>query len=331
MTRVTWLATGLNLHVTGIERFALSLFDELTRDEILTPKEVTVIADPASQWVSALEDRGAAVVRARAGKWRAPRNLPPAEIIHSLGRSILPRGGGGAKLFSVYDWGPVPDRTLPLKTRLSWTQAIVRGVRNADVVHFLNPELPAQRPSLVPSPRNAFVAYPSTTSGSLGERASLADDQGYALFVGTASVRKRLDLICQMATKTGQRVHLVGAGTDEMASDTVIGRGRISDHDLDLEYAGASALILVSSYEGFGIPILEAAARGIFSVVSPEVLQNLPSGIQDFCVAVDPSDADAFAQAIDSAASNRGRHRYAEDLLAPLKQQYASLLHRGPK
>ena len=330
MTRVTWLAGGLNPHVTGIERFALSLFDELTRDGILAPEDITVFADPTAQWVSAFEEQGATVLREAGGTWRALRDLPPADIVHSLGRAILPDGFEGGKVFSVYDWGPVRDRTLPVKTRLAWTQAIFRGVRSADFVHFLNPELPAQRPSFIPSPRSQFVAYPSTTMSSHEQTGSLAADGGYALFVGSVSARKRVDLICQMAERTHHRVHLVGEGTEAKSSEWVVGRGRVSDHDLDAEYASSSALILVSSYEGFGIPILEAAARGVFSVVSPEVMDNLPAGIQEFCVPVDPTDTEAFARAVDLATAKRGDQRFSEDLLTPLKQQYATMLQRRP-
>ena len=44
--------------------------------------------------------------------------------------------------------------------------------------------------------------------------------------------------------------------------------GSVSDDDLDALYRGASAFAYPSSYEGFGLPVLEAMARGVPTVTS---------------------------------------------------------------
>src|SRR4029077_6601096 len=43
----------------------------------------------------------------------------------------------------------------------------------------------------------------------------------------------------------------------------VIRTGSVSDDDLDALYRGASAFAYPSSFEGFGLPVLEAMARGV--------------------------------------------------------------------
>ncbi len=73
--------------------------------------------------------------------------------------------------------------------------------------------------------------------------------------------------------------------------------GRVSAAELEDFYAGASAVVLPSLYEGFGLPALEAMARGCLVIGSdrgslPEVL-----AAQDL---VDPEDLTAWAAAMQA-------------------------------
>ena len=73
--------------------------------------------------------------------------------------------------------------------------------------------------------------------------------------------------------------------------------GRVSAAELEDLYAGASAVVLPSLYEGFGLPALEAMARGCLVIGSdrgslPEVLAS-----QDL---VDPEDLTAWAAAMQA-------------------------------
>ena len=73
--------------------------------------------------------------------------------------------------------------------------------------------------------------------------------------------------------------------------------GRVSAAELEDLYAGASAVVLPSLYEGFGLPALEAMARGCLVIGSdrgslPEVL-----AAQDL---VDPEDLTAWAAAMQA-------------------------------
>ena len=80
---------------------------------------------------------------------------------------------------------------------------------------------------------------------------------------------------------------------------TVRCTGFVEDPELVLRYAAADAFVSLSEYEGFGLPALEAAARGL-----PLVLGRAPSQGEIFreaALLVDPRDEAAVAQALDRA------------------------------
>ncbi len=72
--------------------------------------------------------------------------------------------------------------------------------------------------------------------------------------------------------------------------------GYIEEADLPSLLAGASALLLPSRYEGFGIPILQAHAAGTPVVGSDR--GSIPEVAGDAALLVDPEDPDAIADAV---------------------------------
>lgn len=85
-------------------------------------------------------------------------------------------------------------------------------------------------------------------------------------------------------------------------SPKVIRTGRIPESDLDLLYRSAAVMAFPSSYEGFGVPMLEAMSRGCPIVASR--IGALPDVVADAGEFVDPLDvrgwADAVGHLIDS-------------------------------
>ena len=82
--------------------------------------------------------------------------------------------------------------------------------------------------------------------------------------------------------------------------------GYVPEEDLPGLYAGAAAFAMPSLYEGFGLPCLEAMACG-----APVVASNraaLPETCGDAALLVDPTDHEAFAEALLLAAG-RGETR----------------------
>ena len=87
--------------------------------------------------------------------------------------------------------------------------------------------------------------------------------------------------------------------------------GFVPDDELARLYRGASAFAYPSTFEGFGMPVVEALACGTPAVVSSH--PSLDEACGDAALRADPDDPEAFAaalaQALDAAARQRARPR----------------------
>jgi glycosyltransferase involved in cell wall biosynthesis len=129
----------------------------------------------------------------------------------------------------------------------------------------------------------------------------------YVLFVGTIEPRKGVDVLlaAHAALRRHRRpgLHLVVAGppgwgpTPALDGPGVLAPGRVDEPTLDALYRGAAALAVPSRSEGFGLPALEAMARGCPVVASDA--GALPEVVGDAGLLVRPGDPDALAGALD--------------------------------
>ena len=108
----------------------------------------------------------------------------------------------------------------------------------------------------------------------------------------------------------------LAAGQDSTAVSHL---GFVSRDELSLLYRNAAALVFLSLYEGFGMPVLEAF--GLQCPVLCSHSASLPEIAQDAALLVDPNDADAAARAMASIISDeklraslveKGKKRYQE-------------------
>lgn len=86
-------------------------------------------------------------------------------------------------------------------------------------------------------------------------------------------------------------------------SDRVIFVGELSDDDLAQYYRGALALVFVSLYEGFGLPIVEAMSCG-----TPVLTGNvtaMPEVAGDGALMVDPMSVFEISMALEDLVGNR--------------------------
>lgn len=94
-------------------------------------------------------------------------------------------------------------------------------------------------------------------------------EKSYLLFVGGRAKYKNFKLVIDYIKQSDLNLIVIGnAFTEEEkimiegVKDKVLNVGRVSDEELNILYNAAFALIYPSSYEGFGIPILEAQRAG---------------------------------------------------------------------
>ena len=89
------------------------------------------------------------------------------------------------------------------------------------------------------------------------------------------------------------------------APEAVVALGVVSDARLDALYRDAAALVYPSLYEGFGLPVLEAMARGTAVIASRA--SSIPEVLGDAGVLVDPGDAGAWIAALHAIIGDPAR------------------------
>jgi glycosyltransferase involved in cell wall biosynthesis len=136
----------------------------------------------------------------------------------------------------------------------------------------------------------------------------------YVLLLGGRAGHKNVDIILEQAQAldaAGIDIVVVGGASSIFsANEPAVQRsnihyaGYVGDDDLAAFYEGAICLAFPSRTEGFGIPLLEAMARGC-----PVISSNAASLIEvggDAVAYVDPNHGDGWRDAIVSLSGNEG-------------------------
>jgi glycosyltransferase involved in cell wall biosynthesis len=89
--------------------------------------------------------------------------------------------------------------------------------------------------------------------------------------------------------------------------DWVAWPGWVGGEELEGLYAAASCLVFPSLYEGFGLPVLEAMARGLPVATSGRASLREVAG--DAALLFDPEDVDAIRAAIERLLSDEVERR----------------------
>ncbi len=305
---MTLLAHGLRPQVTGIERVVLSAADQVLRAR--PDARLRVVVDALARWPAGLPVQVDVVPVGRArAELLHPRSgaCAGATLVHSLGPALpsAPQGG------RVY--------------RAVWGAAITQGVWRCDALHLVSRETR----SATPRSLRRLVARRRVTVGGVGAPAVEPGPpmpRGEALLhVGAPVRRRRLDLLLRaVAESPDLTVDLVGDDLVDLGgSRGARVLGRLSDRDLEATYRRARALVLLSDYEGMGLPVAEAAALGTPSVVSAAVARAQPGWVLPYLTVVDPEDAVALVAALRGA----GRSATTPPLGSPeLRQPDEALL-----
>ncbi|MDQ4105207.1 MAG: glycosyltransferase family 4 protein [Actinomycetota bacterium] len=312
-------ATPLLGQRSGIGRYTAALLRELaTRPDM----DVTVIALTARGQIAlrAAVPPGVAVrggpVPARALRvlWRH-MDWPPAELLAAdadvlhAPNFVLPPSKRARGVVTVHDLAFLdrpdflapPQRDLPDLVERSVARAAVVCTPSDAVAQQVARRLDIPPQRIVVTPLGVDSAWFGAAAPTAARRTMLRLPPRYLLFVGAAQPRKGLDVLLEAHRSQPDLAPLVlagpaGWGPAHRASSRVLTLGFLDEADLRCVVAGATALVLPSRDEGFGLPVLEAMAAGVPVVCSDlPALREVAGGL---ATCVRPGDPAALAAAL---------------------------------
>ena len=203
---------------------------------------------------------------------------------------------------------------------------------------------------------NIFQSQEALTGKAFRQQSTLSNETCCLLNVGSNNPRKNIITILKVVKHLHSQnfpVHFWKAG-DDFTNDQ---KKFISDHELDdcISYLGkpskktliqiynaADLLVAPSTYEGFGITVLEAMACGL-PVISANVT-SLPEVVGDAAILVNPLDVNSIAQSVEKIFTSsqvrdelikKGAKRAAQftwqNTAEQVAQTYESLLNKVPE
>jgi glycosyltransferase involved in cell wall biosynthesis len=247
----------------------------------------------------------------------SPANFGPAVgpfarvlTVHDLLFRLRPEEVGTAMR-----WGT--EALVPLAARRAHRVLTVSQASRDDIVRELR--VAPERVEIVPN----GVEPPVRAGDAPAARARLAaDDRRILLSVATDLPHKNLpaliDGLARLEPAERPLLAFAGHGTDRgglrahaerlgVAGDVRL-LGAVEAGELEDLYAAADGLVTASRWEGFGLPVLEAMARGVPVACSDlPVLREVAAGLAEL---LDPGDPDSIAAAMRALLA-RGDERAA--------------------
>jgi glycosyltransferase involved in cell wall biosynthesis len=250
------------------------------------------------------------------------------DLFHSPDFTLPPTRRGTRTLLTVHDLSFVrdPDSAVPV-LRVYLNKVVPRSVARADHVLADSAATRADLMELYGTPEEKIsVLYSGVNEAfqPVRDAATLQrvrsryglGEAPFILAVGTLQPRKNYARLIQAFAQLGQAdLNLVIAGGKgwmyeaifaeverRRLGQRVIFPGFVADDDLPALYSAASVLAYPSTYEGFGLPILEAFACGTPVVTS--TASCLPEIAGEAALLVPPTDVAALSEALRRAHSD---------------------------
>ncbi len=321
----------------GVERWAREL---VARLPVLRPGGYVVCRPPQalSHRLGHAWEQG--VLPVQAARHRARLTLCPANLAPLAGTRNVVVIHDAAALHTPGWYSPayaaLQARMLPAIARRAAHLVTVSEFSKAELVRLLG--VTADAVSVIGGGvGEAFTPH----ADAAGARAALGLDRPYVLCVASATARKNLGsltLAARALARDGVDLVVAGGGRPQFAAEQGLGALRLLGHVPDAHlpglYAGATAFVLPSRHEGFGLTALEAMACG-----TPVVAASagaLPETVGDAGVLVAPEPEplrDALTALLRDDARQRdlrerGLERAATRTWASTAQAVDALLQR---
>jgi glycosyltransferase involved in cell wall biosynthesis len=222
-------------------------------------------------------------------------------------------------VFTIHDLSLIRFPQHHPRERVLYSRLFLRR-RCHDVDHFLAVSeftaremrtflgIAPQRTTVALEAHDKNIFYPRSPKEIQDFLRDYALPEEYFLFAGAGDPRKNMDIIPKALGKAGLAAPLVVAGwsgwSGGAVSERVVPLGFISDEDLARAYSGAIGMIFPSTYEGFGLPLLEAMACGCPVVTTRET--SLPEVAGDAALYMKgPRDVDDLSRILRDLVDNR--------------------------
>ena len=239
------------------------------------------------------------------GIWAINKFVPTIATIHhpiTIDRAVAIRTvSAGWKKMKHLRWYSFIGMQKRVSRTLSRLITVSKRARD-DISKDYN--IPAKNFRIVPNGINTDIFYPNPEIPRENNRLIVTNSADmplkglYYLLQAIAAVAKTRTIkltVVGSPKKNGGITKLIGKlGIGNLITFT----GRIDDHQFVEEYAKATAAIVPSVYEGFGLPAGEAMACGV-PVISTTG-GALPEVVGDAGILVPPADPQALAKAIQS-------------------------------
>lgn len=317
-------------HFPGIGRYTYNLVRELARSK--DREQLLLISNP--QLANTRFDIGIlaaesgvrlVVTDARPFTAREQFQLPgklkklSPDVIH-FPYLIMPYASPRPVVLTIHDIIPIRfPQYFTLRQRILYRISLFLALRSASCVICVSEATQSDLKSTCRvDPERLFVVHEGISEQfrpqSADEARRVASTYGlpenYLLYVGSNKPHKNLPLLIDAYAHLGHAPPLILAGMEDARFEEVRSRievlnlkdrvhvaGSVAEDDLPALYSGALAFVFPSTYEGFGLPPLEAMACGV-----PVTCSSIPSLVEaagDAALYFNPNDTASITAALE--------------------------------
>ncbi len=246
----------------------------------------------------------------------------PVDLVHSPTPFPLP-SRSAASVVTLHDLFFVRQpEAVAASIRNEWVDRVGAALKQVDAIICVSEHTAREARELLDAPAERLHVVhhgldPVPAAPDVNEIRSELDRLNlpprFLLAVGTLEIRKNylrlLEAFQALRETTSEEIALVIAGPDGTdgarvrelhqklgLGDAVRFAGYLGDHELNLLYHAAEALVMPSLDEGFGFPVLEALARGTPVIASSTGALREVAG--EAALYVDPLDGEALVEAM---------------------------------